>query len=283
VAEYTEEWADLLGLDDSIEIVEGEPWRVAGRANLVTNLAMVRPIDRRLIEALPADAAISLMWEPWELRSADLDLQACRDRGVPVLGTRETDKRVRTFEYVGMTVVKLLLEAGVEVLRSAVVLIGSPPFGEESRRMLEAVGADVALVDPCSNVVRPPMKELVAGSDAVVLVEHRSREPLVGPDALVDPTWIAGAGAVLVDICGSIDEPSLRRAGVEKVPVGAAPSGYMTVTTDYVGPRPVIDLHAGGLAVGAALVEGMRRFGDKDAACRFAVERSPAIALDRQP
>ena len=34
----------------------------------------------------------------------------------------------------------------------------------------------------------------------------------------------------------------------------------MTTATDYVGPKPVIDLHAGGLKVGELLVKGMRKY-----------------------
>jgi hypothetical protein len=34
----------------------------------------------------------------------------------------------------------------------------------------------------------------------------------------------------------------------------------MKVATDYVGPRPVIDLHAAGLKVGEELVRAMRKY-----------------------
>jgi hypothetical protein len=33
----------------------------------------------------------------------------------------------------------------------------------------------------------------------------------------------------------------------------------MSVATDYVGPRPLIDLHTAGLAVGTALTRARRR------------------------
>jgi hypothetical protein len=56
--------------------------------------------------------------------------------------------------------------------------------------------------------------------------------------------------------------------------------GYMTVATDYLGPRPVIDLHAAGLKVGEALSRGMRAFGDTAKARDFAMSCSPAMDFD---
>jgi hypothetical protein len=57
----------------------------------------------------------------------------------------------------------------------------------------------------------------------------------------------------------------------------------MTVTTYFVGPRPVIDLHAAGLRVGQALVEGMARAGDAAKAEQYALVTSPAAGWAGEP
>ncbi len=66
-------------------------------------------------------------------------------------------------------------------------------------------------------------------------------------------------GAVIAHIAGGVDEASLRAAGLICWPERLAPAGYMSVTTDYVGPRPLIDLHAAGLRVGQAMALAARR------------------------
>ncbi len=54
--------------------------------------------------------------------------------------------------------------------------------------------------------------------------------------------------------------------------------GYMTVTTDHVGPRPVVDLHAAGLKVGEMAVRCRRAGLDAAAVARSVV--ASGLALD---
>ena len=57
--------------------------------------------------------------------------------------------------------------------------------------------------------------------------------------------------ALMVHVCGAVDPVSWRETTVERIPAAStAEFGRMTVTTDFVGPRPLIDLHTAGLAVG---------------------------------
>jgi len=50
------------------------------------------------------------MYENWEFRSSDLDLEASRVHGIRVGGTNERHPTVGVFEYLGIMAVKLLLE-----------------------------------------------------------------------------------------------------------------------------------------------------------------------------
>ena len=95
VKEYVETWARWLGVDDQVTVSSAAARTHAGAADLVTNLAFVRPIDDDFVSRLPNDAVIALMWEPWEHRPEDLDLEACRRRGIPVLGTNEFNSLVK--------------------------------------------------------------------------------------------------------------------------------------------------------------------------------------------
>src|SRR5260370_10713233 len=85
VTDYVHGWAGDLEVADRIEITSDRRHAAASGCSLVTNLGFVRPIDAALVATLPEDAAVALMWEPWEFRAADVDLAACRARGIPVL------------------------------------------------------------------------------------------------------------------------------------------------------------------------------------------------------
>lgn len=268
------ELAEALGLSDRIHITDVPASELAAQADLVTNLGFVRPIDRPFIQRLPDGAVVTLMWEPWEHRPEDVDLAACAERGIPVLGTDERDPRVGTFDYLGVLAAKLLLEVGLEVERCRLAVVGSEPFGSIVRERLAAFG---------SSIVEPSH---LAGSisrgevDAVVLVEHRDRRPVLGPDAALQPRSLAAYGIPVVHIAGGVDVEAAAEAGLTVHPWPPAPAGSMTVTTGYLGPRPVVDLHAAGLRVGQALVEGMRLARNADEAVTYALAQSPAAGWE---
>ncbi len=258
VEEYVMGWATDLGIADRIEVTAEREYAFS-RCSLVTNLGFVRPIDARMIAALPEDAAIALMWEPWEFRESDLDLSACRARGIPVLGTCESDARLETFRYLGPVVLKLLLTEDIEVFRGRFLVIGEEPFLSPVVATLNANGAGVRALVPSRGDVIPSaaLEQMVSQCDAMIVIDHRSGRPAVGAGG-VPVAWLAESGVALVHVCGHVDDDALTAAGIAKIPARRVPLGYMTVTTDFIGPRPVIDLHAAGLKVGEILVRGRR-------------------------
>jgi hypothetical protein len=87
--------------------------------------------------------------------------------------------------------------------------------------------------------------------DAVVVAEHQDRRTVIGGATGIPVQELVAAGTAIAHIAGAIDDPQQR---LRKNPPGPVAPGWMTVTTDVLGPRPVIDLHAAGLRVGQELV-----------------------------
>ena len=279
VCEYTARWASRLSVDGAIDVHFGSGAERASEAELITNLGFVRPIDREFVSRVSTGAVVSLMCEPWEVRPRDVDIAACRAASVPVLGTDESDPRVQTFGFVGMLALKLLLELEVEVLLSRIVVVSSEPFATPIVEMLRCAGGEVSLVDVTAGAELEG--EAVAAAcrqaDAVVVAEHRDGRTVIGGKTGVPIGALEAAGAVVAHIAGAVDDPEQR---LRKNPPGGVARGWMTVTTDALGPRPVIDLHTAGLRVGQTLVEGMRRFGDAARAEAMALVASPALACE---
>lgn len=261
----------------AITVSTEPPMTHAAEAHLITNLGFVRPIDAAFISKLPEDAAVALMWETWEFRPEDIDRQACEQSGVPIMGTDELDPRLQIFRYVGMLGLKLLLEAGIEAVNSRILIVGAPPFGEDITQTLRANGAETLHYHLGSAVSCDQVREFCADVDAIIYAEHHSRKDLLTPEHGIDFSVLARAGAPVIHICGALDVGIFTEAGVVKYPCDVVSPGYMTRTTDYVGPKPVVRLHAAGLAVGAAMVRG-RRQGLSGAALEdFAFAHSPAM------
>ena len=100
---------------------------------------------------------------------------------------------------------------------------------------------------------------------------------MIGGDHGVPIDLLIRQGAPIVHVCGVIDHEVVATSGLLVNPAGRYRPGFMKATTAYVGPRPVIDLHAGGLKVGELLVRGLRETGSAEEAIRRAVEHGIAL------
>ena len=257
------------------------PESFAGESDIVTNLGFVRPITSSFIKKLPPHAVISLMWEPWEFRHEDLDIESAKEHEILVLGTKETDPRLKTFEYVGILAAKLLLEKEVEIIDSNILVIATDPFGEHIKNVLSSMKANCLLVYPESDqllsIESINFKEL----DAVVVAENRIPIEIIGhSNGSISPVLLSENSVELIHICGAVDEESIKAASISKHPSNSASFGYMTKTTDYVGPKPLIDLHCAGLRVGEVSVRERIKGKSIDMALKKAMDTGLCLPLE---
>ena len=260
IARYTLWLAEKLGVKDRIEILFSRNDTRIGEADIVTNLGFVRPIDAELIGRLKEGVSISLMWETWEFRPQDLDLGLCRSLKIPVLGTNEHHPNLKIFCYIGHVVLKLLYELEIEVFKSMVIIVGTGEFAEEARDTLSRVGAITERIN-VSELAAARGKELIRQADALVLMEHYDRQLLLGKNGLISAKELhdLNPSIAIAHVCGGTSRIDLENMGMRFLPRDIAPTGYMSVSTTYVGPRPVIELHAAGLKVGQAMAMAIEK------------------------
>jgi hypothetical protein len=232
--------ARIAGVSERIEIFEGKPHDVAGQANIVTNSGHLRPIDAALIAALPPGAVIALMYETWEFRPADIDIDACRKHAIPVVGVNERHPAVDVFSFLGPLAVRLLQQAGVSVYKSRIVVLCDNAFGLYIWRGLKGLGSEVTLVDAIDAIphestvdallvaMRPSPALAIDERAAAVLAKHI-------PDAIVAQYW------------GDIDRKALQARGFPVWPPNEPKPGHMGILLSALGPEPVIRLQTGGL------------------------------------
>ena len=257
VRNFTLELAQRWGVGDQVEVVSDKLPLMLSQVDIVTNLGFVRPIDKNMIAHLKPTAVLPLMWETWEFREADLDLAECRRVGIMVLGTNEREAGLDLFTYVGYLAVKLAFELEIEIYRSKVVVVGSGPFGESCVKAFDKLEADIGYIDLSADnsLGTESAKSTLCGTDLVVLVEHHSPVCLIGSEGqiTVDELLALSPHLSIIHIAGHINRREIDNAAIPCVPQKSAAPGYMSVATDYLGPKPVIVLHTAGLKVGEAM------------------------------
>ena len=257
VRNFTLELAQRWGVEDRIEVVSDKSSSILSQVDIVTNLGFVRPIDKNMIAYLKPTTVLPLMWETWEFREADLDLAECRRVGIMVLGTNEREVELDLFTYVGYLAVKLAFELEIEIYRSKVVVVGSGVFGESSVKAFDKLDAYIKYIDLSAgdSLETKLAKSMLRDTDLVVLVEHHSPVCLIGGEGqiTVDELLALSPHVSIVHIAGNINREEIDGAAIPCLPQQSAAPGYMSVTTDYLGPKPVIALHTAGLKVGEAM------------------------------
>ena len=257
VRNFTLELAQKWGVRDRIEVVYDKIPSILSQVDIVTNLGFVRPIDKSVIAHLKPTVVLPLMWETWEFREADLDLAECRRVGIMVLGTNEREVGLDLFTYVGYLAVKLAFELEIEIYRSTVVVVGSGLFGESCVETFDKLEADIKYIDLSTgtSLETESAKSTLRDADLVIFVEHHSPTCLIGSEGqiAVDELLALSPHMSIVHIAGNINREEIDKAAIPCLPQKSAAPGYMSVTTDYLGPKPVIALHTAGLKVGEAM------------------------------
>jgi hypothetical protein len=196
-------------------------------------------------------AVVSLMYEAWEFRPGDVDLEACRYYGIKTAATDERHPDVDVFSFLGLMAVKLLLDAHVAVYRSSILLLCDNPFCSFIVRGLKRAGATVEVVERIVEAPRDSRYDAI-----VVALKPKPALVLSATDArMIARNW---PGAVVAQFWGDIDRSALDAMHVAMWPEKAPRAGHMGILPSGTGPEAVIRLQAGGLKVGELLSRGTR-------------------------
>jgi hypothetical protein len=251
VQTVTQELAKIACVSQHIEFLNYKSLDIVAQADIITNSGHVRPLDAETINWMKPSTVIGLMYEAWEFRPEDLDLSACRQRGIQVAGVNEQHPAVDVFSFLGIMAVKLLLDAGIAVYSSHILLLCDNPFSTFIQKGLVNSGAVVSTVksldeapldiayDAILVALRPQVVPVLSSEDAEKIAKH----------------W---SGAVVVQYWGDIERMVFNFYGIAIYPEIEPKSGHMGILPSAVGPEPIIRLQTGGLKAAEALWRQIR-------------------------
>lgn len=276
VGKGTVRLARAAGVASAMETVRAKDPAVVRGADIVTNSGHLRPLDGETIDAMKPTAVIPLMYEAWEFRPGDVDLEACRRRGIPVAGTNERHPTVDVFSYLGVMAVKLLLDAGVAAHGSRILILCDNPFAPFLERGLLGAGAAVDLAQKLPPAAPAPTY------DAILVALRPGPAPILGADEarIIRNRW---PGAVVAQFWGDVDRGAMRQAEIPVWPAEPPGPGHMGILPSAVGPEPIVRLQAGGLKVGEVLWRARRAGRSAQEAVAEVVRSGFGEALEAAP
>ena len=256
--------------------------------DILTNSGNVRPINESLINLLKPSCVIPLMWETWEHRPDELDLSACKKRDILVLGTDE--EKIGFRRYLGMIILKELLNEGLEVQNNHILVLASHPTTQAICSMLKVNGASFRWSCPQNNPrdifpdhYIPPdqhhqLLDWASRCDAVICDDRHHHAPLIGNPGILSTKDLVNANPNIKILyrSGEINLKHLTKAGLYLFPNKTATKEYPNLTSAALGPLPVIELTAASIKVAQVMARARLSGMSPSEAAKMTIKTTPA-------
>ncbi|HEY4203106.1 MAG TPA: hypothetical protein VGM83_21345 [Devosiaceae bacterium] len=240
--------ADRFGVADRIHIVEQLTPEILAECDILTNSGHLRPITAPVIRQLPHRAVIALMFEAWEFRGTDLDLDACRTLGIRVAAVNERHPDVGVFPFLGPLCVRLLEDSGIAAAGTHVAVLCDNPFAPFIGAGLAEAGAWGTIASTAADIVE-------ADWGAVVVALTPGDEDRLGAADFEHLAKVAPR-ALIAQFWGDLDRVAARHAGFFLWPPAPPRRGHMGILLNALGPEPIIRLQTGGLRAAELAARG---------------------------
>ena len=256
-------------------------------ADIITNSGHLRPITKDQINLLKSTAVIPLMWETWEFHDGYLDIAACKQNEILVMGTNESHPPCDMRNYGAAFGLKLLFEAGLEIAGNKIILLGSTDtLCSPIKRAIENLGGEViwfsslfpSLGGNHYSKLKSYIIENAAQIDGILFAEHLFPEEIMS-NAFGVSFWELydlNPNIKIAISCGNINIDSLVNSKLHYYPRKIESFGYMTYQSYHLGALPVMDLFAAGLKVGEAMARARLAGHDIRESAICAMQNSPA-------
>lgn len=245
VKKMTNDLANKLNILNNLLVIDHLTPKIIGSADIITNTGFLRPLNREKLQYCKEKVVIPLMYESWEFRDTDIEIDYCKQKGIPVYGTNESDERVKTIEYLGMVAKKALLINNIEVFSSRVAILG---VGKFANAIYDSLNKETEFCEIWSS--KRDIKK-IDKLDALIIADHETETSYLGQDSLItiDDLHEQNPDITIIHVSGKIDKNIILKNNLKLFPHNIAPYKWMSLTTDFVGPKPLIDLHTAGLKV----------------------------------
>ena len=247
-----------------------EPEFIA-EADIITNSGHLRPLNEAMLIHAKNGLVIPLMYEAWEWREADMDIQYIRKRGFKIGATNERHPEVDVFNYLGDMALKQIFDAGITPYKNRFVLLCNNDFGPFIAKVLSRVCEGLAVIDKDEHKDQYDLDKIdwIGGfPDLRVPASYKNAEAIIFTAYPFDQNWIGENTAIsmqqlqtqftdpfILRFAGDLDEETLKNKGLRFFPLHVH-SGHMGILPSAIGYDPIIRLQSGGLKAAEALLSG---------------------------
>ena len=254
-----------------IHFIEKISPEIIEQADMITNSGHLRPLNGSMLSHAKDGLVIPLMYEAWEWRDADMDIQYIKKRGFKIGATNERHPDVDVFNYLGDMALKQIFDAGICPYNNKFILLCNNDFGPFIAKVLAAVCDGLAVIDKDENKqhYNPDQVDWIGSfPDFNIPATYKDAEAVIFTAYPFDYNWIGDNTPVQVQqiqsclsdpyilrYAGDVDTAVLKNNRIRFFPQEVT-SGHMGILPSAIGYDPIIRLQSGGLKAGEALMSG---------------------------
>ena len=291
VKKQTLKEAEEIGVTNKLSVIFDKDASCLCKSDIITNSGFVRPITREMISFMKPTAVIPLMWETWEFRPEDLDLTACEEKGILVMGTDEHHPSLNLFRSIGFKICKLLFDAGFSVYQDNLLLVASGDYGDSIADFFinNGISFDRLVLDNRASQRQESFirthEEVIrhlGKYEVLIVAEMYNNVDILSAQGLI-PTGLLRRVNPLIQIifvCGAVGSDDIAKEGLAMYPPDVTPFGHIRISAEYLGWKPTLELITAGLRVGEVMVRSRLLGMSTSETISVALRNSPAQAFE---
>lgn len=220
-------------------------------ATIITNSGNVRPINEHMLLLNNHKAVIPVMYEKWELRESDIDIEYCKKHNIKVAGTWENYPGLDIFNYCKHLMIKMIFEAGMEIKKNKIIIWGDDKYGP-----LLQDGVNSLECESCNIVNSTDALYLIKDADILFFCDYTSTKNLIGDKGIINIELVKqnNPNLTIIHLAGNIDYEYSKKF-LHTFPNKNGNAKKMTYTLNHLGSYPTLALNVAGLKVGELLVK----------------------------
>ena len=260
-----------LKLNLDINYIESLESSIISKADIITNSGHLRPLNRSTLQYVKKGCVIPLMYESWELRESDLDIEYCREKNITIGATNERHPIINVFSYLGDMAIKQILDSGTCLYGNRFVLICNNHFGPYIAKTVSKACNGLGVIglkerreeyddniDWLSDFPEIKITDKYRDCEAIIFTAYPFDKNWIGNDQSLIPVSKLTAEfnyPHLLRYAGDIDTELSKYKSLKYFPLKVQ-SGHMGVLPSDIGFDPVIRLQSGGLKAGELMLYG---------------------------
>lgn len=256
----------------------------ASEIDFATNSGMLRPFTRDTLARFKPGAFVSLMWEPWEFRPGDIDLEFCQQNNIPIVGANELGERLSMENYPFFLFTKGAHAMDCMIANQSIAVVGGFLTGQLISQKLTSLGVEHKWFakEPNDHAITfESMHELLSldNLDLLVFAEHLQSDLLIGEQAAISFRQLKNKFPSLkvVHICGNVDAAELKGSELQYYPANIQPFGYMSFQPADFSVNPALELNTIGLKAAEVFGRAFRPARDYQHAIKTAIDAGYAL------